>query len=196
MEAALPYSQREAVGASAIASQPLVPVGEIMNSRAQIAFVSGHMDITPQQLVQHYLPRLDDALAQGHFFVIGDAKGVDASALDYLLSQSDKYPNIRQRITVHLSRPGRLSEYQAMGVRTECTSERYDKKDPRAKHLNRDARLTQASDYDILWARTEAEEKALYGQKWRPRMSATEMNRLRRLETGKQTDGCGVRGGR
>ena len=189
MEAAPSHSQLDAVSASATTSQPSVPVGKTIDSGALIAFVSGHMDITPEQLAQHYLPRLDKALAQGHLFVIGDAKGVDASALAYLLSQSDKYPDIRQRITVHLSRPQRLSEYQVMGVRTECTSERYDKKDPRARHLNRDARMTQASEYDILWARTEAEEKVFYGQKWRPRMSATEMNRLRRLEAGKQADG-------
>ena len=71
-----------------------------------------------------------------------------------------------------------------MGVRTECEYERYDKENPRARHLNRDARMTRASDYDILWARTEDEERELYGERWRPRVSATEMNRLRRLEVG------------
>ena len=148
----------------------------------QIAFVSGHMNLTPQQLSEHYFPRLDEALAQGHHFVIGDAAGLDTSALTYLLAQIDKYPDIKQRITVHISRPSQIDKYQSMGMHTECVSEKYQKGDPRARHLNRDARMTRASNYDILWVRTEAEERALYGQKWRPRVSATEMNRLRRLE--------------
>ena len=89
MEAALPHSQLEAVSASITTSQPPVHVGKTIGSGALTAFVSGHMDVTPQERSQHYLPRLDDALAQGQLFVIGDAKGVDASALAYLLSQSE-----------------------------------------------------------------------------------------------------------
>ena len=61
-------------------------------------------------------------------------------------------------------------------MQTICNWERYNRKDPRARHLNRDAGMTQASDYDILWAITEADEKAWYGQKWRLRVSAMEMN--------------------
>ena len=56
----------------------------------------------------------------------------------------------------------------------------------RAHHLARDARLTAESDYDILWVRPEEEMKALYKENWRPRVSATEMNRLRRLEGAKE----------
>ena len=46
----------------------------------------------------------------------------------------------------------------------------------------RDASMTAASDYDILCARSEAESRELYGPKYRPRVSATEMNRMRRAE--------------
>lgn len=82
-----------------------------------------------------------------------------------------------------------------MGVRTVCIdNERHDKRDPRARYVKRDAGMTQASDYDILWARTEGEERALYGRKWRARVSATELNRLRRLEMDERADGEQVRG--
>ncbi|KAL6718004.1 hypothetical protein ACLMJK_004089 [Lecanora helva] len=163
-------------------SQSIQPLDSEVVTKPQIAFISGHMDITPEQFLQHYQPRLDLALSQGHHFVIGDAKGLDGTALTYLLEQRGKYPDVHQRITVHASRPGQVRWYQDLGVGVECTPEKYDKKSPRARHLNRDARMTRASDYDILWARTELEEKALYGDKWRPRVSATELNRRRRLE--------------
>ncbi|KAK8121615.1 hypothetical protein PG984_010285 [Apiospora sp. TS-2023a] len=52
----------------------------------------------------------------------------------------------------------------------------------RQHHLRRDAMMTENSDYDILYVRTEAESRALYGDKYRPRVSATEMNRQRRAE--------------
>ena len=42
--------------------------------------------------------------------------------------------------------------------------------------------MTAASTYDILFVRSDEDNKALYGAKWRPRVSATELNRLRRAE--------------
>lgn len=49
--------------------------------------------------------------------------------------------------------------------------------------------MTMASDYDILWARTDEEAKLLYGAKWRAdRVSATELNRRRRLEVAEQME--------
>lgn len=51
--------------------------------------------------------------------------------------------------------------------------------------MMRDRVMTECSDYDILWVRSEEESKELYGAKYRARISATEMNRLRRVETAK-----------
>ena len=182
MESAPPPTQVEANCDSATPSQP-----QVLITNPRIAFISGHMDITLLQFSTHYEPRLDSALSLGHHFVIGDAKGVDASALTYLLAQSDRYPDVRQHITVHVSRPGQLSKFQAMGVRTECSDERCDRREPRKRHLDRDARMTRASDYDILWTRSENEEREFYGERWRARVSATEMNRLRRVEMEKDS---------
>ena len=50
----------------------------------------------------------------------------------------------------------------------------------RQRHLDRDARMTAASDFDILYVRTDEEARGFYGEKWRKRISATEMNRDRR----------------
>ncbi|KAK5735397.1 hypothetical protein LTS12_026477 [Elasticomyces elasticus] len=46
----------------------------------------------------------------------------------------------------------------------------------RSKHIVRDTHMTLRSDYDIL----DEESRKLYGDKYRARVSATEMNRLRR----------------
>lgn len=160
------------------------PVSNPMSQSSQVpvAFVSGHMNITPDQFQTHYLPRIQDALSQGHQFVIGDAKGLDGLVLDYLLAQECAYPDIRESITVHVSRPYQVEKYQSLGVKTISNAEKHDKKNPRARHLNRDAGMTRSSDYDILWVRSEAEDRILFGEKWRPRISATEMNRRRRVE--------------
>jgi hypothetical protein len=45
----------------------------------------------------------------------------------------------------------------------------------------RDARRTLESDYDVLYVRSEAESRELYGNKYRARISATEWNRRRRM---------------
>ncbi|KAK4902956.1 hypothetical protein LTR49_026974 [Elasticomyces elasticus] len=50
----------------------------------------------------------------------------------------------------------------------------------RFNHIVRDTRMTLRSDYDILYVRSDEESRKLYGDKYRARVSATEMNRLRR----------------
>ena len=159
MESTPPPTQVEANCDSA------TPSPQFLITNPRIAFISGHMDITLLQFSTHYEPRLDSALSLGQHFVIGDA-----NALTYLLAQSDRYPDVRQHITVHVSRPGQLSKVQAMGVRTECSDERCDRREPRKRHLDRDAGMTRASDYDILWARSEDEEREFYGERWRARV--------------------------
>ncbi|MCJ1389910.1 hypothetical protein MMC18_002767 [Xylographa bjoerkii] len=143
------------------------------------------MDLTPHQFQAYYHSQLDAALAKGHHFVVGDAKGVDADSLDYVLSPAnrERHPDVAARITVYCSRPRNVHLFEKLGVRVECAEEKHDQKNRRARHLNRDAVMTKASDYDILWARTDAEAKELYGAKWRAdRISATELNRRRRVE--------------
>eukprot|EP00656_Telonema_subtile_P031038 TRINITY_DN3400_c0_g1_i1.p1 TRINITY_DN3400_c0_g1~~TRINITY_DN3400_c0_g1_i1.p1 ORF type:complete len:108 (+),score=17.19 TRINITY_DN3400_c0_g1_i1:76-399(+) len=52
-------------------------------------------------------------------------------------------------------------------------------------HPAKDEAMTQASDVDIAWVRSPEEQKALYGGKYRPRVSGTEKNLLRRQGAGR-----------
>ena len=48
-------------------------------------------------------------------------------------------------------------------------------------HNERDAAMTKASDYDILWIRSDEDTSKLHGSKYRPgRISGTQKNRDRR----------------
>lgn len=47
-------------------------------------FVSGHLDLGEADFESHYRPRLDEAIAAGDDFVVGDARGADTMAQAYL----------------------------------------------------------------------------------------------------------------
>lgn len=56
-------------------------------------------------------------------------------------------------------------------------------------HTERDAVMTQASDYDILWVRPDDETKDLYGKKYRVgRVSGTHKNKDRREQQAKNKE--------
>lgn len=171
--------------------------------KSRIAMISGHVDITPADFATHYLPAIDFAISRGDYFILGDAQGIDTLALDYLLQHGG--PFIKHRITVYPSRPYNIAKFEAMGLGTSRNppeetpaSERSTRgkgrrqRDPRARHLQRDMRMTMVSDYDILWVRSDEEARTLYGDKYRPRVSATELNRQRRLEIAEEAKkACG-----
>jgi hypothetical protein len=59
--------------------------------------------------------------------------------------------------------------------------EGYSLKVIRGRHGDRDAAMTEESDYDILWIRGHAETAALYGRRYRKdRVSGTQKNKDRR----------------
>lgn len=163
--------------------------------------ISGHIDLSPEEFARSYHAQLDAALEKGDAFLMGDAKGADELALAYLLTK-DPSAAAAGRITVYASRPANVARLEQMGIKvilSEMTDEGRDRGQGRGRgqqqggarrggrrgrehHLRRDATMTANSDYDILWVRTEAESRALYGDKYRPRVSATELNRQRRAE--------------
>ena len=166
-------------------------------TKPRIAMISGHIDISPADFATHYVPAIQLALSCGDYFILGDAQGTDTLALAYLLEHGG--PDIKHRIKVYASRPYHVAKFQGMGLTTSpdplmhavagAPSTRRkgtSQGDSRARHLQRDARMTRASDYDILWARSEEDARRLYGEKYRTRVSATELNRLRRLEVSKE----------
>lgn len=49
-------------------------------------FISGHRDITEEEFNKHYVPLLVEILNSNRYasFVVGDCKGVDKMAMDFL----------------------------------------------------------------------------------------------------------------
>jgi hypothetical protein len=157
--------------------------------------ISGHIDISQADFATYYIPAIDLAISRDDRFILGDVQSTDTLALNYLLQHGGSV--IKHFITIYPSRPYNITKFEAMGVVTSIDppednvvasghsvrgkGRRYGE-EARTKHLQRDARMTRASDYDILWTRSEEEARKLYGDQYRSRVSATELNRLRRLE--------------
>ena len=138
------------------------------------AFISGPLDPTDEYFDLHYKPKIDAAISENHDFIIGPVRGIDALALQYLISQ-----NVTPtRITIYMAAfecasTTWRSSFTDLGVNVFVVEEAVTTRD-------RDAAMTRDSDYDILRYRSEAEAKELYGSSWWPRVSNTEMNERRR----------------
>ena len=164
---------------------------------ARVAFISGHTDLSQIDFDRIYEPLICEAIASGHTFILGDALGVDTIALTYLLSWKD---DLRQRVTVYASRKYNIPKLTALGVKVigpddSCLAptpeietligiENEGRNKARFRHLIRDTHMTLNSNYDILYVRSEEGSRELYGEKYKPRVSATEHNRLRRVKVG------------
>ncbi|KAJ7149760.1 hypothetical protein C8R43DRAFT_887840 [Mycena crocata] len=143
------------------------------------AFVSGPLVPSPTYFAEHYARRIDAAIAQNASFVLGPSAGIDTLTHAYL---RDKGVD-PARITVYLSESeGKLPKWRQFadrlrreGVKVVVAGR---------GHTERDAAMTAASDYDILRYQTEAECRAMYGTKYRPRVSGTQLNEMRRQSEG------------
>ncbi|KAF2106453.1 hypothetical protein BDV96DRAFT_654656 [Lophiotrema nucula] len=161
----------------------------------RVAFISGHIDITPPQFRDNYSAPLDAAIRRGDAFVLSNSRGVDTLALAYLRA----HHVLPARITIymHTPRPGRklnATQIRINKMRPErdmgekIRKEGYNMKVIEGYHNERDAAMTEDSDYDILWVRGEAETAALYGAKYRPgRVSGTQKNKDRRAVKARRT---------
>jgi hypothetical protein len=168
--------------------------------------ISGYIDISPADFASHYIPPIDLAISRGDHFTLGDAQGSDTLALGYLLQHGGS--GIKHRIAIYsieartmlrsskpwgsATRTGPPADALSSGASTRGKGRKQG--DPRARHLQRDARMTRASDYDILWTRSEEEARKRYGDKYRTRVSATGLNRLRRLELANEDKKVGAQG--
>jgi hypothetical protein len=50
----------------------------------ETAFISGHIDITDEEFSIHYIPFIDKAIKNRHNIVVGDCKGTDIKAQEYI----------------------------------------------------------------------------------------------------------------
>lgn len=81
----------------------------------QTAFISGHLDITPDEFKQHYIPIIDSAISKGWNFVVGSARGADRMSLEYLIDQKISLDRITVYATSDIAiayRAGRISGTQ------------------------------------------------------------------------------------
>ena len=101
--------------------------------------ISGHLDLSPNEFKEHYVPKLDEAIAKGYSFVVGDAPGADLMAQSYLFMKTNDvvvyhmYDVARHNVGF-VRRGGYISD------------------------LDRDAAMTAASDADIAWVRPGREK--------------------------------------
>lgn len=103
------------------------------------AYISGHLKISEDEFFEHYVPKIEEAVANGDSFVVGDARGTDARAQSYLCEcLGEKSPRVR---VFHMfERPRNLNGgFSTVGGFTSDE--------------DRDAAMTVASDYDIAWVR-------------------------------------------
>lgn len=111
------------------------------------AFVSGHLDLTEEEFEQHYAPAIHDAIAKGHSFVVGDARGADAMAQEYLRDMRAAGHFIEgQVVTVYhaFRNPRHNFGFPAIGWHTSQSA--------------KDKAMTEASDYDIAFVREGRED--------------------------------------
>jgi ADP-ribose pyrophosphatase YjhB (NUDIX family) len=103
---------------------------------AKSFFISGHGDLTEEEFDEHYVKAIDGALVNDRAsFVVGDFRGADTMAQDYLKRKTD-------RVTVfHMFEEPRYNAgFPSFGRNYRSDSER-------------DRAMTKMSDEDIAWVR-------------------------------------------
>lgn len=109
------------------------------NPKTITNFVSGHLDLTLEEFEAYYRPTLDEALARGESFVVGDARGADLMIQNYLLGRTSAVA------VYHMfTNPRNNTSFNTVGG-FESDEER-------------DARMTADSDRDIAWVRPGREK--------------------------------------
>lgn len=111
-------------------------------------FISGHLDLTAQEFEEHYAPRILAAIGLGANFVVGDARGADNMAQEFLADRYSAKPcctDWHRHITVyHMhKRPRNNAGFPTSGG-FKSDSER-------------DKAMTADSDADIAWVRSGRE---------------------------------------
>lgn len=105
-----------------------------------IYFISGHLDITEEEFNSHYVAMIDAALESGGHFVVGDARGADTMAQQYLFGKTNN-------VTVFHMFDSPRNDIGFPTVKGFVSDE------------ERDAAMTFNSDRDIAWVR-EGREKS------------------------------------
>ena len=109
-------------------------------------FISGHIDLTQEEFDTHYVPKLEAALLQEDVaFVVGDCKGADAMAQDWLGEHSA---------------PGVMVLVFHMFVSPRYNTHRFPTLPGFTTDEQRDSAMTMMSTDDIAWVRPGREKKS------------------------------------
>ena len=111
------------------------------DSGPQTVFVAGYEDLTAREFAMHYQSRLDEAINNGHYFLLSDQAGACLITYEYLHSKD--VPN--SRISIYMSKEdGQIPQHLPIDLSVFSIkggeSERY-------------AAMVERSNYDILWLR-------------------------------------------
>jgi hypothetical protein len=118
---------------------------EIALRKPRIVMINGHIDISHSEFAIHYHSPLDEAIAKGDLFILGDVKGTYEMALSYILERA---PAVQ--ITVYVSRSHKVQGFRDRNIQVVFVKAMQKGSSGRQKHLQRDAETTKASNYDIL----------------------------------------------
>jgi hypothetical protein len=116
-----------------------------------IAFISGHLDLTSEEFDTHYVPLIQIAIKNNHTFVIGDARGADNMAQQFIseIYGGDNKTNWGTYSPVLVFHMFGSPRNNVGGFKTKGGYKSDDE---------RDAAMTAASDYDIAWVRPGREK--------------------------------------
>lgn len=127
----------------------------------RVCMISGHLDLTRQEFDAHYAPYILAALADGHDFVVSDARGADQMAQEFL----------KKWIPI-LNSLSRVRVYHMLTIPRHSAG--FDTKGGFQSNAAKDRAMTDDSDYDIAWVRPE-KHSSVSG-----RVSRMEANLIRR----------------
>ncbi len=115
-------------------------------------FIKGHCNLTPEEFETHYKNEIDKVIiSRTNKFVIGNARGVDTMALEYLLKNN--YPGNMNTIYYSKSKKSKsIDYYKNLNVNVIEGFISYSK---------RDEKMTIESDIDIAWVRPQHETEEL-----------------------------------
>lgn len=140
------------------------------------AFVSGHTDLSKYEFEIYYIPKLEEAIAKKHNFIVGSALGADRLALEFLVSH-------KAHVTAYIFEKN--PDYY-MGALNFCMQHKVDIITGFTSYNARDKQMTENSTYDIAWVRSIDESKLRYGEKFDvTRVSGTQRNIDRRAKQSK-----------
>ena len=125
-----------------------------------IYFISGHLDLTYQEFLDHYTQPLRAAIAEWHSeFIVGDANGADSMAQEFLACNiMTIYPHSRLVTVYHMFNfPRNNHGFEIIG------GFQSDKE--------RDEFMTKHSDADIAWVRPGREKSGTAKNLIRRRLS-------------------------